>query len=57
MKHMFRPTGALARLARSAAVTLLGIGCAFAQAQAFPDKPLTLVVGFPPGGFLRHGDA
>jgi len=50
MKHMFRPTGALARFARSAAVTLLGIGCAFAQAQAFPDKPLTLVVGFPPGG-------
>ncbi len=50
MKHMFRPAAVLAGFARSAAVVLLGIGSAFAQAQTFPDRPLTLVVGFPPGG-------
>ena len=39
------------RAALSAAcLALLGLGSTLATAQAFPDRPLTLVVGFAPGG-------
>lgn len=46
-------SGALRRLGRRAAlVTMLGLAAlAGGQAQAaFPERPITLVVGFPPGG-------
>ena len=32
------------------AALLLVMGCAFAQAQTYPSRPITLVVPFPPGG-------
>jgi tripartite-type tricarboxylate transporter receptor subunit TctC len=35
-------------LAASLAVVLTGVSAV--QAQKFPSKPVTLVVGFPPGG-------
>src|SRR3989454_6423207 len=35
---------------RALAVVLLGIASTAAWAQGYPDRPLRLVVGFPPGG-------
>ena len=36
---------------RACAATVLGLGALGAQAQdAFPSKPITMVVPFPPGG-------
>src|SRR5205809_7588237 len=35
---------------RALAVVLLGIASTAACAQGYPDRPLRLVVGFPPGG-------
>ena len=37
-------------LLRTALGGLAAMACMFAQAQSFPVRPLTLVIGFPPGG-------
>ncbi len=34
----------------AAAATVLSLGAAVAQAQPFPNKPIKLIIGFPPGG-------
>jgi tripartite-type tricarboxylate transporter receptor subunit TctC len=35
---------------RLALAALLAIGCPFAAAQSYPDRPIRMIVGFPPGG-------
>src|SRR5215510_977858 len=40
----------LSSLAAVLAIALTGIGAIGAQAQTYPSRPITVVVGFPPGG-------
>lgn len=50
MKHHPTPLSSLP-WRRAAATALLTLGTVTgALAQAFPDKPLKVIVGFPPGG-------
>ena len=49
-----KPTHCLAPLLRQLSsltlVFFLALGCSLSAAQAYPEKPVTIVVGFPPGG-------
>ena len=38
------------KTAFAAAMTALACASAFAQGAAYPNRPITLIVGFPPGG-------
>ncbi len=49
-----KPTHCLAPLLKQLSsltfVLLLALGCSLSAAQGYPEKPVTIVVGFPPGG-------
>jgi tripartite-type tricarboxylate transporter receptor subunit TctC len=47
---MNRPEIAMSRLLRRFALILIALFCGSAQADTWPDKPIKIIIGFPPGG-------